>query len=87
MSDRPSERDNYLLTPDRYIAIGNRQSQIGNDLGALAAYDLAVGIAPNYARAYDYRGSFKYANLGDIQGALADYDLAICHFTHKMANL
>jgi tetratricopeptide (TPR) repeat protein len=77
MSDRSSERDQGVMTPDSYIAIGNRQSQIGNDLGALAAYDRAVRLAPSYARAYNYRGSFKYAYLRDIQGAVADFDSAI----------
>jgi tetratricopeptide (TPR) repeat protein len=77
MSDRSSKRDYDVVTPDRYIALGNRQSQIGNDLGALAAYDRAVSLAPNYAKAYNYRGSFKFARLGDIQGAIADFDSAI----------
>ena len=36
-----------------------------------------VRIAPSYARAYNYRGSFKYASLGDLQGAIADFDSAI----------
>ena len=77
MSERASERDNYFIQPDDYIALGNRQSQIGNDFGALAAYDRAVSLAPNYAKAYNYRGSFKFARLGDIQGAIADFDAAI----------
>ena len=77
MSDRSSERGSYVITPDSYIAIGNRQSQIGNERGALAAYNRAVGIAPDYARAYNYRGSFKYAKLRDIQGAVADFDSAV----------
>ena len=49
MSERASERDNYFIQPDDYIALGNRQSQIGNDFGALAAYDRAVSLAPNYS--------------------------------------
>jgi tetratricopeptide (TPR) repeat protein len=72
-----SEREQGVVTPDSYIAIGNRQSQIGNERGALAAYDRAVGIAPGYARAYNYRGSFKYAKLRDIQGAIVDFDSAV----------
>ena len=77
MSDRSSERGSYVITPDSYIAIGNQQSQIGNDLGALAAYDRAVSLAPSYARAYNYRGTLKHQELGDPVGALADYDKAI----------
>ena len=60
MPDRSSKRDNDVISPDRYIAIGNQQSQIGNERGALAAYDRAVRLDPRYARAYNYRGSFKY---------------------------
>jgi hypothetical protein len=80
MSERASERDNYLTQPDDYIELGNRQSQVGNALGALAAYDFpkgtlrdrSVSLAPSYADAYNYRGSFKFAHLGDIQGATAE---------------
>jgi hypothetical protein len=72
MSERASERDNDLIQPDDYIELGNRQSHIGNALGALAAYDRAVCLAPSYADAYNYRGSFKFAHLGDIQGATAE---------------
>ena len=64
MSKRSSKRDNDVITPDRYIAIGNRQSQSGNYPSALVAYDLAVKLAPNYADSYNYRGAFKYAHLG-----------------------
>jgi tetratricopeptide (TPR) repeat protein len=77
MSDKLPEQRDYTISPDLYIAIGNRQSQIGRDFDALAAYDRAVRLAPNYARAYNYRGSFKYARLGDLQGAIADFDSAI----------
>ena len=77
MPDRSSKRDNDVISPDRYIAIGNRQSQIGNERGALAAYDRAVRLAPGYARAYNYRGAFKNASLKDIQGAVADFDSAV----------
>ena len=70
MSERASERDNYLIQPDDYIALGNRQSQIGNALGALAAYDFpkgtlrerAVSLAPNSVKAYTALSLFmKYS--------------------------
>jgi tetratricopeptide (TPR) repeat protein len=51
MSDKLPERRGYIISPDSYIAIGNRQSQIGNYPSALAAYNRAVRIAPSYARA------------------------------------
>ena len=77
MSKRSSKRDNDVITPDRYIAIGNRQSIAGNYPSALVAYDLAVKLAPRYADSYNYRGAFKYAHCRDIQGAIADFDSAI----------
>ena len=77
MPDRSSKRDNDVISPDRYIAIGNRQSQIGNERGALAAYDRAVRLAPGYARAYNYRGTLKHQELAERLGALVDYDRAI----------
>jgi tetratricopeptide (TPR) repeat protein len=79
MSDKLPEQHDLIIASDDYIALGNRQSQIGNERGALAAYDRAVCLAPGYARAYNYRGSFMYASLRDIQGALVDFDSAIRH--------
>ena len=75
----PDNLDRFppTVSPDCYIAIGNRQSQLGNYPSALAAYNRAITIAPSHARAYNYRGSFRYAKLGDIQGAIADFDAAI----------
>jgi tetratricopeptide (TPR) repeat protein len=85
MSDKLPKHGGRIITADDYIstalrrvrAFGNRQSQIGNDRGALAAYDRAVRQAPSYARAYNYRGSFRYAKLRDIQGAIVDFDSAV----------
>jgi|GEM_PF-3414827 len=77
MSDKLPEQRGYIIAPDCYIAIGNRQSQLGNYPSALAAYERAIKIAPSYAASYNYRGAFKYAKLRDIQGAIADFDSAI----------
>jgi hypothetical protein len=87
MSNPLPERRGCLFDADGNIAIGNRQSQIGHDASALAAYDFpkgtlrerAVRLDPHYARADNYRGSFKFARLGDIQGAIADFDSAISY--------
>ena len=44
---------------------------------ALADYDLAIEIDPNFAPAYNCRGLLKNVKFMDIAGALADYDRAI----------
>ena len=59
MSDKLPKQHDLIIASDRYIAIGNRQSQSGNYPSALVAYDLAVKLAPNYADSYNYRGAFK----------------------------
>ncbi|WP_071879876.1 tetratricopeptide repeat protein [Microcystis aeruginosa] len=41
----------------------------------MADYNQAINIKPDYAYAYNNRGSAKY-ELGDKQGAIADYNQA-----------
>jgi tetratricopeptide (TPR) repeat protein len=43
---------------------------------ALADYDQAIALDPQYAAAYNNRG-IAYANLGDLEQAIADYDQAL----------
>ena len=45
--------------------------------GALADYDRAISIDPNYAKAYSYRGFVKAGQLQDYRGGLADLNRAI----------
>jgi lipoprotein NlpI len=60
------------------------QKQTGDDaiaactaiIRAIADYDQAIKIDPNYALVYWNRGN-AYAARGDIDGAIADYDRAI----------
>ena len=48
----------------------------GDREGALADYNCAIQLDPNYAKAYGNRGLLR-DRLGDRQGALSDYDRAI----------
>jgi len=49
---------------------------LGDKQGAIADYNQAINIKPDYADAYYNRGIAK-KNLGDYQGAIADYNQAI----------
>ena len=63
----------------RAYALANRgdaEKVMGNAKGAIAAYDAAIRLTPDFAAAYAKRGSVKY-NLGDYRDAIKDYDAAI----------
>lgn len=63
----------------RAYALANRgdaEKVLGSAKGAIAAYDAAIRLTPDFAAAYAKRGSVKY-NLGDYKGAIKDYDAAI----------
>ena len=63
----------------RAYALANRgdaEKVLGSAKGAIAAYDAAIRLTPDFAAVYAKRGSVKY-NLGDYQGAIKDYDAAI----------
>jgi len=55
-------------------SIGNYN--LGDNQGAIADYNQAIKLNPNFAFPYNNRGWAKY-NLGDKQGAIADYNQAI----------
>ncbi|MEK9149008.1 MAG: tetratricopeptide repeat protein, partial [Candidatus Desantisbacteria bacterium] len=59
-----------------YANRGLAKSALKDYPGALADYDQAINLNPNYALAYYNRGNAKSA-LKDYPGALADYDQAI----------
>ena len=61
---------------DDFFIQGGEKYNKGDYQGALAAYDQALRINPNYAEAYFTRGATRY-NLGDSQGAIADYNEAL----------
>ena len=57
---------------------GEAKAQQGDNAGAIADYDHAIAIHPEYPRAYANRADAK-AQQGDNAGAAADYDLAIAN--------
>ena len=59
-----------------YTYRGIAKDEMGDYEGAIADYDRAIEINPQYARAYSNRGITK-DNMGGHKGAIADYDRAI----------
>ena len=55
---------------------GNVKFGQGNYRGAIADFDRAIELKPDYAEACFFRGGAKVV-LGDYDGAIADYDRAI----------
>lgn len=56
------------------VTINNKaieEVKSGDRQAALADFNKAINLDPNFARAYSHRGRLKY-DLGDKQGALVD---------------
>ncbi len=71
-ADMIREREDGYAYHNRGLAKAN----LGDKQGAIADYDRAIKINPNFAVVYLNRGAIKL-DLGDKQGAIADYDRAI----------
>ena len=65
-----------LIKARAYVRRGNAKDDMGDYKGAIADYDRAIKINPQYAKAYNNRGCAK-DDTGDLRGAIADYDRAI----------
>jgi len=72
----PLPTTNVAKTGEQFFISGNQKYEQGNFQGAIADYNQAIRIDPNYAFAYYNRGNAKFF-LKDYQGAIADYNQAI----------
>jgi tetratricopeptide (TPR) repeat protein len=64
------------LTAENLLERAVKKSQLGDKQGAIADYDQAIQLQPDFAVAYKNRGGVK-SDLGDKQGAIADFNQAI----------
>lgn len=62
---------------DDYFALANQKYDKGDYRGALADYDRAIALKPDYAKAYRARATVKSGKINDPQGSLADLNRAI----------
>ena len=80
MSEQEKSLEEWRAEPMiRAYALANRgdaEKVIGSAKGAIAGYDAAIRLTPDFAAVYAKRGSAKY-NLGDYKGAIKDYNAAI----------
>ena len=72
-------KDGYMIAAGMaktYYKQGNAKSLEGDYETAIASFDLAIELKPDFADAYHSRGRAKF-ELGDYHGAIADYERAI----------
>src|SRR4028119_1862952 len=60
---------------ENFLIQGNEKYKKGDYQGAIQAFSQAIVLNPNYAQAYNNRGSAR-RTLGDSQGAIADFNQA-----------
>ncbi len=64
------------LTAEEWFNLGYNKDESGDYQGAIADYNQAIKIQPNYAITYNNRGISRY-NLKDNEGAISDFNQAI----------
>lgn len=73
--DAAIKKDGTL--PEVYFNRGNAYALSGNLDAALADFDKAIDLKPDYAEAFLNRAYYIKERRGDLEGALADYSKSI----------
>ena len=73
---KPLAEGNRSISAETYFTWGNTKYGLGDYKGAIADYDSAIRLKPDYADVYNNRGIAK-DDLGQHFAAIADYDSAI----------
>ena len=73
---KPLSKGKQSISAETYFRWGNAKYELGLYQSAIADYDTAIRLKPDYAKAYNNRGLAK-DNLGQHFAAIADYDTAI----------
>lgn len=73
---RPLSQGKPLVSAEAYFRWGYTKSELGEYESAIADYDMAIQLRPDYAIAYNDRGGVK-GKLGEYDAAITDYDEAI----------
>jgi len=73
---QPQPSPSPQLTAKAFYDSGNSKRESGDNQGAIADYNQAIKLNPNFAEAYYSRGNSKF-NLKDYQGAMQDANKAI----------
>jgi serine/threonine protein kinase len=64
------------VSAEDFYKRANEKQERGNLQAAIADFDQAIKLRPNYSEAFNSRGNARYS-LGDRQGAISDYDEAL----------
>ena len=67
--------EHKLLSAEVYFTRGNEKSKSGNYKGAIADYNTAIHLKPDFARAYYHRAEAK-GKLGQLSRAKSDLQIA-----------
>ena len=73
---KPLSQNSRTISAETHYLRGNAKYELGLYHAAIADYNKAIGLKPDYALAYNNRG-FARAALGEYFPAISDYDMAI----------